>query len=119
VPVTMLEIELEPEATVVQASTGDDNAFLFVLAGAGLLGADGERVRAGQVAWLRQMPEAETSEGDNLPTREQPMRALLLAGRPLREPVVARGPFVMNTETQIRDAYADYRDGRLGALSGA
>jgi redox-sensitive bicupin YhaK (pirin superfamily) len=45
---------------------------------------------------------------------EKPMRALLYAGRPLREPVVARGPFVMNTEAEIEQAYADYRAGRFG-----
>jgi len=42
-----------------------------------------------------------------------PLRVLLFAGRPLREPVVARGPFVMNTEEQIRQANADYQAGRF------
>jgi redox-sensitive bicupin YhaK (pirin superfamily) len=40
-----------------------------------------------------------------------PLRVLLYAGRPLREPVVARGPFVLNTEEQIRQANIDYREG--------
>lgn len=40
---------------------------------------------------------------------------LLLAGKPLREPVVQYGPFVMNTREQIEQALADYRDGRLTA----
>ena len=42
------------------------------------------------------------------------LRALLYAGHPLHEAVVARGPFVMNTEAQIEQAYADYRAGRFG-----
>jgi len=42
------------------------------------------------------------------------LRALLYAGRPLHEAVVARGPFVMNTEGEIEQAYADYRAGRFG-----
>ena len=42
-------------------------------------------------------------------------RFLLLAGRPLREPVVQYGPFVMNTREEIEQALADYRDGRLAA----
>jgi quercetin 2,3-dioxygenase len=41
------------------------------------------------------------------------LRVLLFAGRPLREPVVARGPFVMNTEEQIRQANMDSREGRF------
>jgi len=40
-------------------------------------------------------------------------RLLLIAGRPLREPIVRHGPFVMNTEAEIRQAIADYRAGRL------
>jgi redox-sensitive bicupin YhaK (pirin superfamily) len=42
-----------------------------------------------------------------------PARFLLLAARPLREPVVQYGPFVMNTREEIEQAVADYRDNRL------
>jgi quercetin 2,3-dioxygenase len=41
------------------------------------------------------------------------MRLLLFAGRPLREPVVFGGPFVMNTQGQIEEAFADFRAGRF------
>jgi hypothetical protein len=40
-------------------------------------------------------------------------RALLIAGEPLREPIVQYGPFVMNTTDQIRQAVADFQAGRL------
>jgi redox-sensitive bicupin YhaK (pirin superfamily) len=45
------------------------------------------------------------------------VRFLLLAAKPLREPVVQYGPFVMNTREEIEQALADYRDGRLGAAA--
>jgi len=45
------------------------------------------------------------------------VRFLLLAARPLREPVVQYGPFVMNTREEIEQALADYRDGRLAAAA--
>ena len=48
--------------------------------------------------------------------QDKPLRALLYAGRPLYEAVVARGPFVMNTEAEIEQAYADYRAGRFGPI---
>ena len=42
-----------------------------------------------------------------------PTRALLIAGRPLGEPIAQYGPFVMNTEAQLRQAVDDFRAGRL------
>ena len=46
-------------------------------------------------------------------------RLLVLAGRPLGEPVVQHGPFVMNSEDEIREAIRDYRDGRLALTAAA
>jgi redox-sensitive bicupin YhaK (pirin superfamily) len=43
----------------------------------------------------------------------QPARLILVAGNPLREPVVKYGPFVMNTPEEIHQAVADYQAGRL------
>ena len=42
--------------------------------------------------------------------------ALILSGEPISEPIVAQGPFVMNTQTQIVEAYEDYHKGRFGYL---
>ena len=42
---------------------------------------------------------------------EEPMRFLLYAGEPVKEQVVTRGPFVMNTEEEIRTAYKEYMNG--------
>jgi redox-sensitive bicupin YhaK (pirin superfamily) len=41
-------------------------------------------------------------------------KALLVAGRPLKEPIVQYGPFVMNTQQEIHQALTDFRAGRLG-----
>jgi redox-sensitive bicupin YhaK (pirin superfamily) len=47
----------------------------------------------------------------------QDARALLLCGKPIGEPVVGQGPFVMNTREEIRQAMLDYQGGRMGSLS--
>jgi redox-sensitive bicupin YhaK (pirin superfamily) len=62
-----------------------------------------------------------TSDGEGIRVQAGPegVRFLLLAARPLREPVVQYGPFVMNTREEIEQAIADYRDGRLAAVAAA
>ena len=47
---------------------------------------------------------------------DKPLRALLYAGRPLHEVVVARGPFVMNTEAEIRQGFLEFGSGRFGTI---
>ena len=112
-PVTMVEIRLDPQASVRQDLPADFNAVVVVLEGAGAIGADAKPVSAGDVAWLTRRESAAMSEVE-IRTAEKPLRALIYAGRPLREPVVAGGPFVMNTQAEIDQAYADYRAGRFG-----
>jgi len=110
-PVTAVELILEPGTAVTQALPGSYNGFIYVLAGSGHFGAADTPGEQGQVLWLGAAPGAARSE---VAIRaDQPLRALLFAGEPLREPVVAYGPFVMNTQEEIRQAYADYRAGKF------
>ena len=113
VPVTLVEFRLEPGAAVSQELPADYNAFLVVLEGEGEIGEARTPVVAGDVAWLTRREDAAPSQ-TRIAAGETPLRALLYAGRPLREPVVAGGPFVMNTQAEIAQAYADYRAGRFG-----
>ena len=115
VPVTMLEVRLEPGARISQDLPGDFNAFFVVLEGEGEIGSDATVVGAGQTVWLTRASEHKKTQIQLAASSDKIFRALLIAGRPLHEPVVARGPFVMNTEQQIRQAYADYQAGQFGA----
>jgi redox-sensitive bicupin YhaK (pirin superfamily) len=54
-----------------------------------------------------------SGETIELQTDDQNAQVLILAGRPLNEPIVQYGPFVMNTRAEIRQAIADYEQGRL------
>jgi quercetin 2,3-dioxygenase len=49
----------------------------------------------------------------------EPTQVLILTGAPIEEPIVGRGPFVMNSEAQIRQAFLDFGSGRFGALRDA
>jgi quercetin 2,3-dioxygenase len=115
VPVTMVEIRLDQGASVRQDLPADYNAIIVVLEGEGAIGVEGKIVTAGDVAWLTRGDSGKASEVEIRAT-DKPLRALLYAGRPLHEAVVARGPFVMNTEAEVEQAYADYRAGRFGPI---
>jgi redox-sensitive bicupin YhaK (pirin superfamily) len=115
VPVTMVEIRLDQGASVRQDLPANYNAVIVVLEGEGAIGAEGKIVTAGDVAWLTRGDSAEASEMEIRAT-DKPLQALLYAGRPLHEAVVARGPFVMNTEAEIEQAYSAYRAGRFGPI---
>ena len=115
VPVTMVEIRLDRGASVRQDLPADFNAVIVVLEGEGSIGAEAKVATAGDVAWLTRGDSGEASEVA-IRAPDKPLQALLYAGRPLHETVVARGPFVMNTEAEIEQAYADYRAGRFGPI---
>ena len=104
-----LDVHLSPDATVELPLTLGHNAFAYVYDGRATLGpaSSAREVGAGQLAVL--------SDGDALRATTGPVAAglLLLAARPLHEPISRYGPFVMNTREEIMQAVDDYRNGRL------
>lgn len=81
--------------------------FIQVFAGAVRVGPEARRVQSAELAVL--------GEGDTLEllAGAQGARLLVIAGRPLQEPVARYGPFVMNTHSEIRQAISDYQNGLL------
>ena len=57
------------------------------------------------------------NDGDGIAIETtKPTRALLMSGEPINEEIFAQGPFVMNSEIQIMEAYRDFRMGKMGVL---
>ncbi|MEN5206906.1 pirin family protein [Stenotrophomonas terrae] len=85
------------------------NAFAYVFEGSAVLG-EGEDARALELQQL-----AVLGGGSRLQMRAgaQGARLIVLAGRPLREPIARHGPFVMNTREEFMQAFVDYQEGRF------
>ena len=83
-----------------------------MLEGSGTFGENKIVAEKGQAMQLDSAVEAEMSSIQV--TANEKLRLILFAGEPLKEPVVAYGPFVMNTEEEIHQAYRDYQEGKFG-----
>ena len=113
-PIIYLHYRLEPGGVAMQQVPRGYNAFAYVVEGAGLFGGEGERGADGQMVIFA--PDGDEVRIENPTHAKVPLEVLLIAGVPLGEPVARYGPFVMNTEAEIRQAFEDYRRGRMGAI---
>jgi len=101
------DLHLEPNAAYTAALPPGHNAFAYVYQGDARIGAADTGIARGELALLTQgasLPVAAGASG---------ARLIVVAARPLNEPVARYGPFVMNTPDEIRQAFADYQAGRL------
>ena len=104
-----LDVELTPATSWEYVLPAGHNAFAYVFEGAASIG-DGEDTRVlaaqelGVLAGGDRFKAAAGASG---------ARLILVAGRPLREPVVRHGPFVMNTRQEVMQAFVDFQEGRF------
>ncbi|HET6906964.1 MAG TPA: pirin family protein [Rhodanobacteraceae bacterium] len=101
-----LDVALQPGAQVELPIPATHNAFAYVFEGEGVQ-VGSEQLGRSELGVL--------SPGDSLrlSAGEKPARVLIVAGKPLNEPVAKYGPFVMNTPEQIVQAMQDYQAGRF------
>ena len=86
------------------------NAFAYVFEGEAALGCGAEA----RVVSSRELAILGGGDALRLQAGDTGARLLLVAGRPLREPVARHGPFVMNTRQELMQAFVDYQEGRFG-----
>ena len=109
-PVELWDIKIKAGKAVELKVPAGHNAMLFVRRGS--ISLDGNKVGTGDLVMLER--EGLTI---NLQANEE-ASVLLMGGEPINEPIVASGPFVMNTEQEIRLAMVDYQSGRMGHMQG-
>ena len=104
-----LDVSLPTHSRFSLPITQAHNAFVYPYEG---------KIEIGALDQLRQLESqiaGVLSDGEKIEihTYDQPAAFLIRAGRPLREPIVQYGPFVMNTHEEIEQALSDYRNGQL------
>jgi hypothetical protein len=115
-PITYAHASVPAGARLELPWRADFNALVYVLAGSGTIGIERTPVGEGQLALLGSGDAIIVEAGAQQTSRAPSLELLLLGGRPIREPVVFHGPFVMNTREEIAQAIADYRSGRMGSI---
>jgi quercetin 2,3-dioxygenase len=112
-----LDLHLEPGASFEQPLPAGHNAFVYVYRGELEIdgGAARTRVPRERMAVLANAPDR---DGVRVQAGVDGARALLIAGRPLNEPIAQYGPFVMNNNAEIFQAVEDFRAGKFGTPPG-
>jgi quercetin 2,3-dioxygenase len=113
-PVQYLDVRIEAGGLVSLPVAAAHNGFVLVLEGSVLVGPERVRGAAEQVLWMDFPVEGASGISSLAIVGETPSRVLVVSGEPIRERVVAYGPFVMNTEEEIAQAYRVFHSGKFG-----
>jgi hypothetical protein len=115
-PIALAHVTLSPGAQLVLPWRSDFNALVYALSGAGTAGSTMARFEMGQLVVFGQgdaiTVTANLEQDSNTPNLD----VLVIGGRPIREPVAQYGPFVMNNADELKQAFEDYRAGKLGVI---
>lgn len=111
-PILYQHFTLEPGASIVQPVPRAYRVFAYALSGTGRYGDEQREIGAQRMVMF-----ADDGDAVTLTAGADRLDVLLIGGAPLNEPIVRHGPFVMNTEDEIRQAIVDYQAGRMGEIT--
>lgn len=115
-PITLAHSTIQPGARLDLPWDRDFNALVYVLSGRGAVGPLGHPIEQGQLAVFGPGDRIVVGAAAAQESRRPALEVLVLGGRPIREPVFHYGPFVMNSKSELIQAFEDYQAGRFGAI---
>jgi redox-sensitive bicupin YhaK (pirin superfamily) len=118
-PITLVHATVSPGAQLRLPWRPDFNALAYILGGRGTVGPKGRPIHSGQLAVFGDGDAITIAADPRQDGRSPQLDVLLLGGQPIREPVFAYGPFVMNSRAEVIQAFEDYQAGRLGRIPAA
>jgi redox-sensitive bicupin YhaK (pirin superfamily) len=130
-PVGVLDVRIQPGDTFVLPTNPNHVVHIYVYRGSALFGQNGVVMSHGQGSTMTSGDEIRITVPQSAPLVNVPaphvlnssvhnqagVAFLVLSGQPINEPLARSGPFVMNTDEEIRQCYADYRSGKMAAES--
>ena len=116
VPLIVADLQLKPGVQTSRQLPASYTAFLYVIDGSVSIGNDQSTLREGQVGWLNRMAGDGLSELKLL-AGEGGVRVILYAAQPQQDPIVSYGPFIADTQDEIRELYRDFRQGKMSHVS--
>ena len=115
-PISLVHATIQPGAELRLPWRDDFNALAYVLNGQGSVGDERRPIATGQLAVFGPGDALVLAASPAQESRSPALDVLILGGRPIGETVAWYGPFVMNTQRELEQAFEDYRAGRLGAI---
>jgi redox-sensitive bicupin YhaK (pirin superfamily) len=104
---TYMDVHLPAGEIFAQTLPMDDNAFIFVIEGTISVGSNGKQLKQNHLGLL--------SKGDlvSISASSVMSQFLLISGKPLNEAVARGGPFVMNTQAEVMEAFSDFQNNKF------
>ena len=116
VPMIIADITLQPGITMAEKIPSAYSSFLYIVNGEVVAGENNELLKQEQVGWL----DRDFDDGDSevlLTAGAVGARLILYSGQPQKDPIVSHGPFIADTEDDIRRLYREYREGKMKHIS--
>lgn len=115
-PISLVHATVQPGCRVDLPWPVEYNALAYVLAGRGTIGSERRPIQMGQAAVFGAGQSVSATADVVQEGRAPSLEIMFLGGAPIREPIAWAGPFVMNSEDEVREAFRDYRSGKLGQI---
>ena len=115
-PMTMVHATVLPGAEMTVPWRTDFNALVYVMSGSGYVGRNRRPIASGQLAVLSHGETITVGADQHQDSRHPALEVVLLGGLPIREPIAWAGPFVMNTKSEVMQAFEDFHKGKLGTI---
>lgn len=112
VPLIVADIVMQPGAAARHSLPAHFNTFLYVIEGEVKVGEEGKPLKKDQVGWLDKSPRQSQSEL-LLEAGDLETRIILYSAEPQHVNIVSHGPFIANTDDEIRGLYKKFREGRM------